>query len=269
MNSQIKNILPNSLARQIKQTYLWVRGILFCGSKYKCNLCDRGFRKMLNGGFDLPVIHEKEIVGAGIRKHICPYCQSTDRDRLVKLYLDHSFKLKDNIISILHIAPEPALYKSLSKLKNINYIPAVKYHEGIYYPKDITLVDITDIHFESEEFDLVICNHVLEHIEDDKLAINEIFRVLKKGGKAILQVPYSNLLKETYEDANIKTVEQREKHFGQFDHVRLYGTDYPDKLRHCGFDVDLFSPESVIDKNKIAKLSLFKNENLFIANKPN
>jgi len=268
MISQIKNILPNSIARNLKQFYLWIRGIIYHGSKYKCNVCKRDFRKMLNGGFDLPVIKEKQIVGAGIRQHICPFCLSTDRDRLVELFLDHSYKIEKQKIKLLHIAPEPALFRRLNKLKNIDYIPATKYQEGIYYPKDITLVDLTDMHFNDGEFDLIICNHVLEHIEDDKLAFSEILRVLRSGGTAILQVPYSNLLEQTYENSSMTTVSQRKEHFGQFDHVRLYGTDYPQKLKDIGFYVNLFDPNLVLEAEEISKLSLFSGEKLFVATKP-
>lgn len=266
--SQIKNKIPNSSARSLKQMFLWARGIIFYGSKYKCNICNKGFSKMLKGGFDLPVIEEKQIVGAGLRNHICPYCLSTDRDRLVQLYLNNSRIFENNNHKLLHIAPEPSLYHKLIKFENINYIPAVKYHEGIYYPKNITLVDITDIQFNNAEFDMVICNHVLEHIDDDTLAISEILRVLRKGGKAILQVPYSKILSKTYENARITSTGQREKHFGQFDHVRLYGTDYQQKLEDVGFNVELFDPASILSQIEINKLALFKDEKLFVATKP-
>lgn len=268
MIEQIKNILPNATARILKQFYLWLRGFIYKGSRYTCNVCNRSFRKMLVGGFDLPVISEKQIIGAGIRNHICPYCQSTDRDRLVQLYLEYSYKIENKKIKLLHIAPEPALFNRLNKHKNIDYIPATKYHEGIYYPKNITLVDLTDMHFSDGEFDMIICNHVLEHIDNDKLAFCEIFRVLRKGGIAILQVPYSNLLEQTYENPKMTTVSQREEHFGQFDHVRLYGIDYPNKLKDIGFYVNLFDPNLVLETKEINKLSLFQGENLFVATKP-
>jgi SAM-dependent methyltransferase len=266
--SQFKDKLPNSSARSLKQMFLFVRGIFYYGRKYHCNICNRNFRKMLKGGFNLKVISEKQIIGAGIRNHICPFCQSTDRDRLVQLYLDTTKILNSNSHKLLHIAPEPSLYSQLIKRKNINYIPAVKYHEGIYYPKNITLVDITDMCFNNEEFDMIICNHVLEHIDNDIVALSEIHRVLRKGGIAILQVPYSNLLNKTYENVEMTTVAQREEHFGQFDHVRLYGTDYQSKLESAGFMVQQFDPKSVIKNVEIEKLALFANENLFVAFKP-
>ena len=268
MITRIKQRLPNSFARSIKQIYLSLRGLLYSGTKYNCNLCHKSFRKMMEGGFDLPIIKEKQIIGAGIRNHICPYCQSTDRDRLVKLYLDNHFNLTDQPIKVLHIAPEPSLNNMFNKLDNVNYIPAAKYHEGIYYPDNLTLVDLTDMHFEEAEFDLIICNHVLEHIEEDNLAFSEIYRVLRKGGTAILQVPYSELLDKTHEDASMTTYSQREKHFGQFDHVRLYGKDYQEKLETAGFKVTLFNPLSIDAEKKVNKLSLFKGEKLFVTTKP-
>lgn len=268
LSSQIKNRLPNSSARSLKHMFLWVRGIIFYGSKYKCNICNKGYSKMLKGGFDLPIIKEKQIIGAGLRNHICPYCLSTDRDRLVQLYLDNSKIIEKDIHKLLHIAPEPSLYNKLIKLKNIDYVPAVKYHEGIYYPKNITLVDITNMQFNNTEFDMVICNHVLEHIDDDTVALSEILRVLRKGGKAILQVPYSKINNKTYENARITSTNQREKHFGQFDHVRLYGTNYQQKLKDVGFDVELFDPALILSQIEINKLALFKDEKLFVATKP-
>jgi len=268
MASDLKTLLPNSVSRSLKQTYLWLRGLFYTGSNYHCNICNRSFRKMLPGGFDLDVINEKQIVGAGLRSHICPYCQSTDRDRLVKLYLDKSFDLKNDKFSILHIAPEPALFQKLSKYKNLVYHPAVKYHEGIYYPTDIDLVDITDLYFEDSKFDIIICNHVLEHIENDELALKELFRVLRPNGTAILQVPYSKILSETYENKDMTTSKQREEHFGQFDHVRLYGTNYSSHLEQAGFKLRLFNPEESYEKQEIIKLALFKGEKLFVVEKP-
>lgn len=267
MISIIKNNLSNSKARRIKQVFLRLRGLFYYGNKYYCNLCNKSFRKFLVGGFDLQVIKDMEIIGAGRRMHICPNCQSTDRDRLIKSYLDNNYDLISDKIKLLHIAPEPSLNNYLKKLKNIDYITAAKYHEGIYYPEDMVLVDLTDMHFSASEFDFIICNHVLEHIDDDKLALSEIFRVLRKGGMAILQVPFSNKLDETYENSAIKTEKERDKHFGQFDHVRLYGKDYPSKLAKIGFKLNTYKAENNLNSTEIEKLKLFKNEPLFVVTK--
>lgn len=261
----VSNMIPNT-ARGIKKIYLMLRGLYYSGSTYKCNLCGNTFRSMLKGGFDLDVIKEKQIVGAGLRNHICPFCQSTDRDRLVKLFLDTKKDITSNTLKVLHIAPEPSLYNYFSTLENLSYIPAAKYHEGIYYPKNMSLVDLTDMDFPDNEFDIIICNHVLEHIKDDNLAMHEIYRTLRKGGFAILQVPYSLVLNETYENDKIILSAEREKYFGQFDHVRLYGLDYSNKLKNSGFIVEEFISPNKIDNQT---LKLFDGEKLFVVNKPN
>src|SRR5690606_40783340 len=109
--------------------------------------------------------------------------------------------------------------------------------------------DILDLPFEDESFDVIFCNHVLEHIEDDQKAMGELFRVMNKGGWGIFQVPMKTGLEETYEDFSIKDPKERQKHFGQYDHVRWYGMDYFQRLKNAGFEVDInfyskqFSPE--------------------------
>ncbi len=266
MISDLKKNLPNSYARGLKKTFLCLRGIYYAGNSYDCNICNRKFRKMLPGGFNLPIIGEKEIIGAGTRNHICPNCQSTDRDRFVKLFFDSRPDLLDDRIKILHIAPEPGLYRFLSSYENADYIPAAKYHEGIYYPAEMTLVDLTDVHYSDSEFDIIIANHVLEHIPNDKLALSEIHRTLRKGGIAILQIPYSNNTDLTFERADLSTVKEREDNYGQFDHVRLYGKDYPKLLESVGFMVKLIKQED-FDPAKVERLKLFPKETLFTAEK--
>ncbi|PLX13845.1 MAG: SAM-dependent methyltransferase [Marinilabiliales bacterium] len=267
MKTFVKKILSDSISRKVKKIYLFARGIAYYGTNYHCNICGKSFRKFLPGGFDLPIIKEMDIIGAGRRNHICPNCQSTDRDRLIKSFFDINQELLSDNKTVLHIAPEPSLYNFLKKYKNIKYIPAAKYHEGIYYPKEMTLVDLTSMQFANNEFDIIICNHVLEHIEDHKTALKEIYRVLVKKGIAILQVPYSLKLKNTHENPEIKSEKDREKYFGQFDHVRLYGSDYTDILKSAGFKLNEFIAEDNISPNKIEKMKLFANETLFVVNK--
>lgn len=118
--------------------------------------------------------------------------------------------------------------------------------------------------FKEEVFDVVLCNHVLEHIIDDKKAMAEIFRVLKIGGIAILQVPVSHKLIHTYEDCSITEPEQRKKAFGQFDHVRIYGMDYPQRLESIGFKV-----EKINISQQYPKYGLNPEEDLFVCHKYN
>jgi SAM-dependent methyltransferase len=270
MNNFLKNIIPRQLGFMLKELKLMVTGWRYSGDKYYCPLCEHNFKTMLPGGFDLPVIKKMEIVGAGLRQNnICPRCQSTDRDRLVFLYLKDKTSFFTENMSVLHVAPEPSLYKVFSKMKNLNYIAGTKYQEGFYYNDKLPSIDLTNLPYENNQFDFVIANHVLEHIENDKKAMTEIFRVLKPGGQAILQVPISLKLTTTYEDPDIKTEKEREEHFGQFDHVRLYGTDYKDKLEKAGFKVLKIKPDTEEwPMSNVEKFALNKNEYLYIGKKP-
>ncbi len=269
MINSLKKILPGNLSRVAKKLYLNLRGIYYKGTNFHCPICNGNYSKMLPGGFDLKVVKEKEIIGSGLRdNNICPYCQSTDRDRLVYSYLSNYTNFFSEKTKVLHVSPEPSLYNILRKYKNIKYITGTKYSEGVYYHKGIDSIDLLKLPYENNEFDMILCNHVLEHIIEDTLAMSEIYRVLKPGGKAILQVPISYKIGSTYEDNSIISEKEREEHFGQFDHVRIYGKDYIDRLKKTGFIVDIYDPnkEKVI-VNKDNKLALNLKEKLFVAKK--
>jgi SAM-dependent methyltransferase len=201
---------------------------------------------MLTGGTPSQVAETKHIVGAGRRKNmLCPRCYSTDRDRLVYLFLKEKTGIFDGeYLKVLHIAPEGGLKHLLEKSENIDYQTGDKFesgYDGYYYDRDVIQMDVTDLPFMENVFDLVICNHVLEHIHDDRKAMAEILRVLKPGGKAILQVPLSLTLEKT-DETPVETDEERKALFGQFDHVRLYGLDYRERLEKAGFEVELHNP---------------------------
>lgn len=269
MKDSLINFLPGNISRLIKKLYLTIRGYYYIGNAYSCPICNHHFRKMLPGGFDIEVIKEKNIIGSGLRNNnICPYCQSTDRDRLVFTFLKNKTGIFRQKVKILHISPEPSLYNILKKYKNIIYVTGTKYSEGIYYHKDINSIDLLQLPYSDGEFDMVLCNHVLEHIIDDGKAMSEIFRVLTNKGTAILQVPISNQLENTYEDNSITSTKLREEHFGQFDHVRIYGKDYANRLENAGFKVQTYYPfgEDQID-GKLNRFALNKNEKLFIGYK--
>lgn len=269
MLSALKNRIPRNLGYHLRKSKLYLRGLLYRGNKYHCPLCSHHYRRFFTGGFNLPVIKEKQIIGAGRRANvICPGCASTDRDRLVYLYVAKQLDLRSNQPAVLHIAPEPALAGYLKKKCGKRYYPAAKYHEGFYYDKDIELFDIKHIPYPDGHFDFIICNHVLEHIDDDYAAMKELFRVLNHNGKAILQVPWSPLLDSTIEDPNVTDPGQREALFGQFDHVRLYGKDYPSRLEKAGFKASVIGYETLLDENNsIEKLALNKKEVIFVGEK--
>ena len=157
---------------------------------------------------------------------------------------------------LLHIAPERNLEKVLEK--KTTYFSA-----DLRNPLAKIRMDIQNIKFPEEYFDAIICNHVLEHVCDDNKAMKELYRVLKTGGWAILQVPYSPILKETFEDHFIVDAERREREFGQAEHARIYGTDYPKRLQSVGFQVK----QEKLDKKVIEKSALNPNETIFFCSK--
>ncbi len=269
MKTIIKKLIPRRIGYVLRSIYLFFRKIIYSGNKFFCPLCRRSYKSFLDGGFDLAVNKEMQIIGAGRRKHVvCPGCASTDRDRLLFVYLNSSPGILKPSVKTLHIAPEPGLGKYLSSMSKTEYVSGMKYHEGFYYGKNTKLFDITALPFEENKFELIVCNHVLEHIDDDHQAMKEIYRVMKPNGTAILQVPWSPILKETREDSSVKDPKEREKQFGQFDHVRLYGTDYPDRLKKAGFNVEIVTLEQLnikVDYQK--RISVIPNEVIFIAKK--
>lgn len=163
---------------------------------------------------------------------------------------------------MLHIAPEYCFIDRFSKLEHLDYVTA-----DIESPLAKVKMDVHDIPFDEDTFDVLFCNHVLEHVNDDKKALSEIFRVLKRGGWAILQIPlFFPLPEQTIEDPSIEDPKERERLFGQDDHVRKYGLDYKDRLKAAGFRIkDNFLDE--LSTEEINKFGLDKNELLFVVEK--
>jgi len=239
MYTRLRTLIPLILKLAIMRVYFAVMrySYLFCyrGKRYVCPFCLHSFRKFLPFGLKHQVFQEKRTIGASYRSNaVCPYCHSIDRERLVYLFIVENQLLSKNI-RLLHIAPEINLQKFMKKQK-IKYFSA-----DLNNPFVDIRMDITNINCPSEYFDAIICNHVLEHIVDDKRAMQELYRVLRLGGWGILQVPHSPILQKTSENFSIVTKEEREKYFGQSDHVRIYGNDYVNRLKSVGFTVEIRS----------------------------
>jgi SAM-dependent methyltransferase len=171
------------------------------------------------------------------RKSFCPRCKAKARQRLVWVYLADT-GIEDPELAILHIAPEAAFRR---RLENRPVYVAGDLDPERYRSDrgdtGITEVDVTAIPFKEGTFDRIIMNHVLEHVPEDRLAMRELFRVLKPEGRLIGQHPVKWDRGETYEDSSITSPEERERHFEQHDHVRIYGRDFEDRLRSVGFEV--------------------------------
>jgi SAM-dependent methyltransferase len=157
---------------------------------------------------------------------------------------------------MLHVAPEPALSARLRRLPNLNYLSA-----DLFDPKAMVKMDITDIRYPEHSFDLIYCSHVLEHVSDDRKALSEFWRVLKPGGKAILMVPILGEI--TFEDPSITDPVERERAYGQHDHVRSYGRDFAQRVAEAGFEVTLHKPSSLAGETEIERMGLPPEETIF------
>ncbi|UZT96661.1 class I SAM-dependent methyltransferase [Chryseobacterium fluminis] len=233
------------------------------GFTYYCPFCGYRAKDWEVVGHDLPVLQEKKVVGGGRRAAGCYKCQSRDRERLLYAFIVEELRLPENKnLSLLHIAPEIKLSEILLNQNFKEYICGDLFTPGYYYADYVKNINVLDISYSDHYFDFVICNHVLEHIPDDKKAMRELFRVLKPGGKAILQVPISGNTWETHEDFTISDPKKREELFGQFDHVRIYGQDYSSRLEESGFKVNRIN---ISDQYK--KLGLNPYEDIFFCEK--
>lgn len=188
----------------------------------------------------------------------CPRCASLERHRLLQLYVAERTELPIGNLSVLHFAPEYELQRYLRAQSGLRHRSA-----DIDSPLADDQVDIMDLPYDDESFDVVICLHVLEHVADDGRAMRELHRVLVPGGKAIVMCPVDDRRAETLEDPSVVTPEDRARVFGQFDHVRLYGRDFCDRLAEAGFDVRVESFLDDLPPERVARYGLRREERLF------
>ena len=225
--------------------------IVYSGNKYIDPIDGRGYSKFLSYGY------------GKLRKNaLSPGTLSLERHRLLWLYLNNSTNLLNSKLKVLHIAPEQIFYRKFKKNIYWDYTTF-----DLKSPLADVKGDITNMSFNNDTFDLIICNHVLEHIIDDNSAMSEIYRVLKKDGIGILQVPIDKSLEKTYEDKTLVSKKQRAKHFGQYDHVRIYAMDYKDRLENNGFIVNLLDYTDEIQEDLLSKYGLIKGELIPIVKK--
>jgi SAM-dependent methyltransferase len=192
----------------------------------------------------------------------CPSCGASSRARLLALFLKRELGIERSAARVLHFAPEPGLIRMLSDLSTIEYVPA-----DLVPDKDHEKVDATAIHLDPT-FTGVITSHVLEHIPDDAAAISEMQRILVPGGWALVLVPVNYELESTFEDTSIKSHWQRERYFGQHDHVRVYGRDFPARLRAAGFEVDERRYAAELSEGEVMRYGLSKSDVIYLCMKP-
>ena len=206
------------------------------GARYRCCICERSVQFFLpyRGGLaDVPpLIRQLGVVGSDLENFECPACGCHDRERHLLMYLRSTGLLRLMAgARILHIAPEPYLQRFISDTAPAEYVL------GDLNPTrtGIQRIDLQAVPCPADYFDFVLANHVLEHVQDDMQALGEIFRILRPGGYAVLQTPYSGVLTHVFEDRGIQTERACLHAYGQEDHCRLYGRDIAERFETVGF----------------------------------
>ena len=255
MKKSIIKITPNFVLKYIYNFKKRKRNKFYEGNNVECAICKAKFKLFRPYG----IIERKNAK--------CPNCNSFERHRLLWKYLNEKTDLLNlkNSIKMLHFAPEAFFYKLFDEIEKIDYIPCDLFPDKYKYHGNAKVIkmDITNIKYDDNSFDFILCNHVLEHIPDDILAISELYRVMKKGGYGIFQVPIIYTLEHTYEDSTLTTPEQRLEAFGQHDHVRRYGRDYKNRLADQGFEVIVDNYVKTFSKEELFRFGFESNELIY------
>ncbi len=240
----ILNTIPRPILIRLSYIARPILAFFLKGDKFKDPIDGRSFKMFLPYGY------EKQRNNV-----LSPSTLSLERHRLLWLYLQNETDFFTSNKKVLHFAPEQAFYKLFRNQKNLDYTTT-----DLLSPLADVKADICNLPFADNEYDVILCNHVLEHIPDDTKAMKELFRVLKPSGMAILQIPQDLNRATTFADNSIVDQKERAKIFGQYDHVRIYGRDYFDKLRSIGFQVIEEDYTSKIKPELVEKYCLAKGE---------
>jgi SAM-dependent methyltransferase len=226
-----------------------LRLAIYRGNQVECPCCGGRFSRFMPG------LSHRDT-------RVCPRCGAQERHRALWLYMRERTDLFARPqLSILHWAPEYALQRSLASLPNAAYVSA-----DLGGDEAMQHMDITDVPFKDGAFDLIVCVHVLEHVQQDRQAMREMARVLKPGGIALLLVPIV-LEQPTKEDPSIVAPEERREAYWQEDHVRLYGGDFPRRLEEEGFSVTVDGWVRTLDQPTVERYGLFPLEDVYVATK--
>ena len=249
--SFIIRYIPRPVLQQVSPLVLKGFSFLNRGKEVECPVCAKQYKKFLPYG---RVARENAL---------CPNCLALERHRLMWLFLKEKTNFFSQKLKVLHVAPEHCFIDRFEALPNLEYITA-----DIESPLAKVKMDVHAIPFPENTFDVVFCNHVLEHVDDDILACSEFNRVLKPDGWGILQSPVYNLEK-TIEDKSITDPAERERMFGQRDHVRKFGKDYAERLRKSGLKIEENQFVKELSQEKVQRFALAPDEIIFVCRKGN
>jgi SAM-dependent methyltransferase len=242
----ILNTIPRPLLIRLSYVARPILALALKGDKFTDPIDGKSFKTFLPYGY-----------GTQRNNVLSPSTLSLERHRLLWLFLNEESDFFTSNVKkkVLHFAPEQAFYKLFRNQKNLDYTTT-----DLFSPLADVKADICDLPFADNQYDVILCNHVLEHIPDDTKAMQELYRVLKPGGMAILQIPQDLSRATTFSDDSITDQKERAAIFGQYDHVRIYGLDYFDKLRSIGFKVIEEDYTNKIAPELVAKYCLAKGE---------
>ena len=247
------NRVPRPWLITCSYAFARVASVWFRGDRYTDPIDGKSYRRFLPYGYETETSRENALA---------PGTLSLERHRLMWLYLLRDTDFFRKRLTVLSIAPEQCFLKRFRSLPNLDYITA-----DLDSPIADVQADVLDLPFGDNEFDVVFCNHVLEHVQDDTKAMSELYRVMKPGGWGICQVPMDLGLRVTYEDASITDREARKRAFGQYDHVRRYGVDYFDRLADAGFEVEQVKYCESLGEKDVERYALSDDEILPVVRK--
>lgn len=253
----ILNHVPRPILQRIAGWAVPIMGLWYVGRGKECPLCGCRRRKFLPYGY----VTQRDNA-------LCPNCLALERHRTLWLWLLRESDIGRGAVALprlLHVAPEVALMRKFHKIyakQPADYVTA-----DLESPLADLHFDIQHIPLEDESFDVVICNHIMEHVEDDRLAMREILRIMRKGGWGVILSPVDLQRDKTFEDDTITDEAERTRIFGQYDHRRIYGRDYAERLREAGFEVYECDYANLIPARE-KELYALTDEPLYIVRKP-
>lgn len=246
------NHIPRRWLQRMAGWAVPIVGLAYKGHGRECPICGSRYRRFMPYGY----VTSREDA-------LCPHCLSLERHRMIWLWLGECSTLFDSRPRLLHIAPEVSLMRHFKRLYRgtDNYITA-----DLESPLADMHFDVQQIPLEDCSVDVVICNHLMEHVEDDRRAMSELYRILKPGGWGIALVPEDRSRAITFEDDSITDPEERTRIFGQYDHRRIYGRDYDTRLAEAGFRVERICYTTRLNETQ-QRLYAIGNDDLVIIHK--